>query len=127
MERDPPVRNREAGGRHTPSPGRQTTLLYISQRWDRDVGGRGGPDRYRRFGDDQPLYAFEPLTHTDWVVSTDPRDTARDRGCGDVGRFHFPKPPQPPSFWLSRQRTVETALAPGQAWEGRKENAIDRT
>ena len=30
------------------------TLLYTSQRWDRDAGDGGGPERHRRFGDDPP-------------------------------------------------------------------------
>jgi hypothetical protein len=94
--------------RHLNSPGRQTTLFYISQRWDRDVGGRGGPERYRRLGDDPPLYAFEPLTHTDWVVSTEPPRHRQRSRFRRRWKISFREAPAIALLWLSPQRTVET-------------------
>ena len=83
------------------SPGCEPTLLYISQRWDRDVGGGRRSQRPCRFGDDPPLCAFEPLSHTGWVVSTEPRRRRQRWRLRRRWRFRFAMPPQSSSFAIA--------------------------
>jgi hypothetical protein len=48
-----PLSGSRAFGRLLPW-GSRPRLLHRSQRWNRDAVGRGGPERFRRFGDDPP-------------------------------------------------------------------------